>query len=95
VAAIVLTALAPVPNVNSAGGKVEIRLDSATGVLVGETEHIQPQAAMGPPSRLRATIRPTAGVRDVYFVFRNEQAKEGQNLLVLFTAAFERRTGSR
>ena len=50
---------------------------------------------MGAPSRLRAAIRPTAGVRDVYFVFRNEQAKEGQNLFVLFTAAFERGNRSR
>ena len=95
VSAIVFSAIAPVPNVNAAGGKVEVRLDSATGVLVGETARIQPQAAMGAPSRLRAALRPTAGVRDVYFVFRNEQAKEGQNLFVLFTAAFERGNRSR
>ena len=88
VSAIVFSAAAPVPNVNSAGGKVEVRLDSATGVLVGETEVIQPQAAMAAPSPLRAPLSPTAGVRDVYFVFRNESAKEGQNLFVLFTAAF-------
>ena len=95
VSAIDFSALAPVPNVNAAGGKVEVRLDSATGVLVGETEVIQPQTAMGPPSRLRAALRPTAGVRDVYFVFRNDTAREGQNLFVLFTAAFVRGTGSR
>ena len=95
ISAIVFSALAPVPNVSSAGGRVEVRLDSATGVLVGETTVIQPQAAMGPPSRLRAALKPTAGVRDVYFVFRNESAKEGQNLFVLFTAAFVRGTGAR
>ena len=95
VSAIDFSALAPVPNVNAAGGKVEVRLDSATGVLVGETEVIQPQTAMGPPSRLRAALRPTAGMRDVYFVFRNDSAKEGQNLFVLFTAAFVRVTGPR
>jgi cytochrome c len=95
VSAIVFTALAPVPNVNSAGGKVEVRLDSASGVLVGETEVIQPQAQMGAPSRLRATLTPTAGMRDVYFVFRNEQAPEERNLFVLFTAAFERGAASR
>ena len=95
VSAIVFTALAPVPNLNAAGGKVEVRLDSAAGVLVGETAVIQPQAAMGPPSQLRAALRPTAGVRAVYFVFRSETAKEGQNLFVLFTAAFVRGTNSR
>jgi cytochrome c len=95
VSAIVFSALAPVPNVNSVGGKVEVRLDSATGVLVGETAVIQPQPAMGAPSRLRAALTRTSGMRDVYFVFRNDTAKEGQNLFVLFTAAFERARGSR
>jgi cytochrome c len=95
VSAIVFSALAPVPNVNSVGGNVEVRLDSATGALIGETDVIQPQAALGAPSRLRAALRPTSGMHDVYFVFRNENAKEGQNLFVLFTAAFERAGGSR
>ena len=95
VSAIVLSALAPVPNVNAAGGKVEVRLDSATGALIGETEVIRPQTAMGAPSRLNAALKPTTGVHDVYFVFRNETAKEGQNLFVLFTATFMRGTGSR
>jgi cytochrome c len=95
VSAIVFSAAAPVPNVNSVGGKVEVRLDSATGALVGETELIQPQPTMVAPSRLRAALRPTTGVHDVYFVFRNENAREGQNLFVLFTAAFERGTRSR
>jgi cytochrome c len=95
VSAIVFSAIAPVPNVNAAGGKVEVRLDSATGALIGETAVIQPQTAMGAPSPLRAALRPTAGVHDVYFVFRNETAKEGQNLFVLFTATFVRGTDSR
>ncbi len=93
--AIVFSASAPVPNVNSTGGRVEVRLDSVTGVLVGQTELIQPQPAMVAPLELRAALRPTTGLHDVYFVFRNESAKEGQNLFVLFTAAFVRGTGSR
>jgi cytochrome c len=95
VSAIVFSALAPVPNVNAAGGKVEVRVDSATGAVMGETEIIQPQTAMVAPTRLRATLSPTSGLRDVYFVFRNSQAKEGQNLFVLLTATFERDTGRR
>jgi cytochrome c len=89
VSAIVFSATAPVPQLNAAGGKVEVRLDSASGPLVGETEVIRSAAAMGAPTQLRAALRPTTGVHDVYFVFRNEQAKGGQNLLVLLTATFE------
>jgi cytochrome c len=95
VSAIVFSAVAPVPNVGSIGGKVEVRLDSATGVLLGQTELLQPQAAMAAPARLRAALTRTSGMRDVYFVFRNEAAKEGQNLFVLLTAAFERGVRSR
>jgi cytochrome c len=95
ISAIVFSAMAPVPQLNAAGGKVEVRLDSASGALVGETEVIQPAAAMGAPAQLRAALRPTTGVHDVYFVFRNEQAKEGQNLFVLLTATFESSAGSR
>jgi cytochrome c len=95
VSAIVLTAAAPMPNVNSVGGKVEVRLDSASGALIGETPVIEPHAQMAAPSPLRAPIRATEGMRDAYFVFRNEQAREDQNLFVLFTAAFERDAPSR
>ena len=94
VSAIVFSAAAPVPNVNSAGGTIEVRLDSASGVLIGETEIIQPQPQMVAPSRLRAALTRTEGMHDVYFVFRNDQAREGQNLFVLFTASFVRATGS-
>ncbi|MEO5814645.1 MAG: hypothetical protein ABIT20_05135 [Gemmatimonadaceae bacterium] len=74
---------------NSAGGSVEVRLDSPTGALLGETAGIEPSATMGGvPTMLRAALQPTVGVHDVYFVFRNATAKEGQNLLILTTATF-------
>jgi cytochrome c len=89
VSAIVFTAMAPRPQLNALGGKVEVRLDSARGPLIGETEVLQPQDSVGPPAQLRAALTPTAGGHDVYFVFRNEQAKGEQNLFVLMTARFE------
>jgi cytochrome c len=89
ISAIVFSAMAPVPQLNAVGGKVEVRLDSPAGSLVGETDVIQPAAAMGAPAQLRATIRPTSGMHDVYFVFRNEQAATGRSLFVLLTATFE------
>ena len=89
VAAIVFSAMAPTPQLTAAGGKVEVRLDSATGPLVGGTEVIQPSPTMGAPTQLRAALTPTAGVRDVYFVFRNPDAQQGRNLFILMTATFE------
>jgi cytochrome c len=91
ISAIVFSAMAPVPQLNAVGGKVEVRLDSATGPLVGETDVIQPAAAMGAPTQLRAALKPTTGVHDVFFVFRNEQAPTGRSLFVLMTATFESR----
>jgi cytochrome c len=90
VGAITFIATAPTPQLNSAGGSVEVRLDSATGPVIGTTEAIRPSPAMGPPTPLRATLAPTSGPRDVYFVFRNDSAPAGQSLFVLTVASFER-----
>ncbi|MGQ0713790.1 MAG: ThuA domain-containing protein [Gemmatimonadaceae bacterium] len=95
VSAIDFTAIAPVPNVNAVGGAIEVRLDSATGPLLGESARLEPQTTLGAPSRLRVPLERTSGMHDVYFVFRNAQAKEGENLFVLFTAAFVRSTAAR
>jgi cytochrome c len=88
ISAIVFTAMAPRPQLNALGGKVEVRLDSARGPVIGESEVVQPQDSIGPPAQLRVPLRPTTGMHDVYFVFRNEQAKGEQNLFVLLTARF-------
>ena len=89
ISAVVFSALAPTPQLNAAGGKLEVRLDSPTGSLLGETQTIQPAAEMGPPTALRATLTATTGVHDVYFVFRNYQAPNGRSLFVVTTATFE------
>ena len=73
------------------GGKVEVRLGSATGPLVGESGMIRP-VADSTPAPFRAMLQPTAGVHDVYMVFRNDEATLARALLVLLTATFERRT---
>ncbi|MDB4882740.1 MAG: cytochrome c class [Gemmatimonadetes bacterium] len=88
VSQVVVSALAPA-QYGAVGGKVEIRLDSDTGPLVGETEMLQPSSvANAPPSQLRATLKPTAGMHDVYFVFRNDQAKAQQLMFIALTATF-------
>ena len=87
VSAVVFVAAAPTQN-QAIGGKVEVRLDSATGPLVGETGMILPSPE-STPAPYRATLRPTAGVHDVYFVFQNDAAKIGQLLFAVMTATFE------
>lgn len=89
ISGIVFAAMAPVPQLNAAGGKVEVRLDSPTGPLIGETPVIPPNPTMAAPSQLRAPLTPTTGMRDVYFVFKNDQITDPRTLLVLMTATFE------
>lgn len=70
------------------GGKIEVHLDSPTGALLGETEVIRP-AASPAPVQMRTVLRPTAGVHDVYMVFRNPDAKEDGFLFGVLTATLE------
>ena len=89
VAAVVLLAVAPA-RYQALGGKVEVRLDSATGPLLGETELIRPTTdSTAPPSRLRVALPPTSGLHDAYLLFRNPEAKGDQFLFGLLTATFE------
>ena len=71
------------------GGKIEVRADSATGALLGESEPIAPSADQAPAMR-RVTLAPTLGVRDLYLVFTNPDVKEGFMFGVL-TATFAAR----
>ena len=87
ITAVSFVGMAP-PQLGGVGGTVEIRRDSPTGPVLGESEAIRPVAAMGPPSPVRATLQPTSGVHDLYLVFRNPEAG-GKPLFVLLTATFE------
>jgi cytochrome c len=85
---VVISAMAPA-QYGAIGGKVEVRIDSATGPLVGETEMIQPTPGQAPgPTQLRAALKPTQGMHDVYFVFRNDQAKGPGMMMIALTATF-------
>jgi cytochrome c len=59
--AVVFAAAAPAKD-GAAGGKVEVRLDSATGPLVGETDMIRPTAD-ATPLPYRVVLQPTPGER--------------------------------
>ena len=89
VGAVALSAVAPA-QYQATGGKIEVRLDSATGPVLGESELIRPTAdPAAPPSQLRTVLRPTSGLHDVYLVFRNPDAKGDGFMFGLLTATFE------
>ena len=74
------------------GGKIEIRLDSPTGELVGESSVIKPAMGSGQapaaPSIVSAKLKPTEGFHDIYFILKNPDAASGQSLFVLLTIQF-------
>ena len=69
----------PKQQLSAVGGRIEVRIDSPTGQLLGQTDDLHPSESTNPadlfkPSMAKATLNPAAGVHDVYFVFKNEKA---------------------
>jgi cytochrome c len=87
VGAVSFMAVAPA-QYQAKGGKIEVRADSLTGALLGESEPIQPSADQMPVAR-RVSLAPTPGVHDLYFVFTNPDAKGDGFMLGVLTATFE------
>jgi cytochrome c len=89
VGAVTFAAVAPA-QYQAKGGKIQVRLDSPTGVLIGESAAITPTSgANAPPSQLRTVLQPTAGMHDVYLVFTNPDAKGEGFMFAVLTATFE------
>ncbi|GAB4038877.1 PQQ-dependent sugar dehydrogenase [Spirosoma gilvum] len=72
---------APKQGLNAVGGRIEVRMDSPTGQLLGQTEDVLPSTTEAKsvadafkPSMVKATISPVSGMHDLYFVFKNEKA---------------------
>ena len=81
--------MATAPAQYAIGGKVEVHADSATGPLLGQTVMLQKQESLNsPPVQLHAALTPTTGQHDVYFVFKNDEAKASQMLLIALTVTF-------
>ena len=70
-----------------AGGKMEVRLGSPTGELLGESNAIIPTKGGGEglpaPIIAVAKIKPVAGFQNVYFVYKNPDAKSGSLFVVM------------
>ncbi len=88
ISSIQFAAAAPIAQLNAAGGKIEVRLGNPEGTLLGETNFIKASDAMGfAPSILNAPIVLKGDYdgkpQDLYLVFVNKNAGEGQSLMVV------------
>lgn len=83
---ITFIAFAPIDMLNAAGGTVEVRIDSPTGAVIGESSYITPQktpATKPSPVIAVAPLIPTNGKHDIYFIYKNEKSPDGQPLFIL------------
>lgn len=70
---------------NNPGGTIEVRLDSPTGALIGQSAFEQLDLKPKGLNWQKTDIKESAGLHDVYFVFKNDKGKPADALL-LFTA---------
>lgn len=88
---VVFVALAPQQSLNAAGGTVEVRIDSPTGTVIGESSLIKPakgDIAKPDPIISIARLTPTSGLHEVYFIYKNEKSPSGQSLFILLNVQF-------
>jgi cytochrome c len=74
------------------GGSMEVRIDSPTGEVIGESSPIVATAPSGQqmaaPILATASIKATTGFHDIYFIYKNESGGAGQSLFVLMNIHF-------
>ncbi|MDB4925842.1 PQQ-dependent sugar dehydrogenase [Mucilaginibacter sp.] len=74
---------------NNPGGTIEVRLDSPTGILLGQTQFEQLDQKPKSLNWIKTDIKESAGMHDVYFVFKNDKAKAIDALLLFSAIRFE------
>ncbi len=74
---------------HSSGGRIELRLDGADGLLVSTAEVPSDSAFFG-PRETSAPVEPTTGEHDLYFVFRNDRGTTPEALFLLDWIEFRR-----
>jgi cytochrome c len=74
------------PRINSAGGIIEVRLDSANGKLLGATTAYEVKERR---ENKELVIPPVKGHHDLYFVFRNSKALSNQTLMQFSAVEFK------
>ncbi|WP_159466743.1 ThuA domain-containing protein [Dyadobacter sp. 3J3] len=88
-----LLAMAPKAQLNAAGGKVELRMDSPTGSLLGVSDFLEPSEALDfKTTTLKIPIKnpekSDSNLHDVYLVFVNPKAEE-HSLMIIVGAEFK------
>ncbi|QKZ14757.1 PQQ-dependent sugar dehydrogenase [Spirosoma sp. KUDC1026] len=83
----------PRQQLQAVGGRIEVRLDSPTGQLIGQTDDILPVEAKSAadvfkPVMTKITVTPATGVHDLYFVFKNEKAGKAPLFVPVTTQLF-------
>lgn len=83
---LIVMATAPKPQLNAAGGAIELRLDSPTGKVVGKSDFLEASDKMDfTPKMLKVPINEGANdgkLHDIYAVFINPKA-EGSLMVVM------------
>ena len=88
VTAVQLAASAPKAQLNAAGGKLQLRLGSPEGTLVGESEFLEASDAPGfAPSIISAALNipesDQGKSHDLYLLFINEKVQSGSLMVVM------------
>lgn len=88
ISALVVSALAPEPQVNAVGGKIELRLGSASGTLIGESAIIKPTPTFTQvPNVLNIPmkVQPADLLKnqDLYLVFVHPEIKDKTLMVVV------------
>ena len=91
---IMFFASAPKPQLNAAGGQVEVRLEGPQGTLIGTSNFLEASETMNfTPSVLVAPLNVSKELldkpQDLYFVFVNENSGEGQSIMVVMGTEFK------
>jgi cytochrome c len=93
---VMVVALAPTDQVNAAGGNIEVHIDSPTGAIIGESTPIVPSTGkitQPQPIMAMAKLKPTTGMHEVYYVFRNEKGAGGILFIVTNIAYMSSQVG--
>ena len=89
---------APKEYLNCSGGVIEVRLGSPEGEVLGRSSFIEPTATpamRSTPKSMTISIDERSGdAVDLYFVFVNEEAANGQSLFIINTVVFQNTSGT-
>ena len=85
------TIFAQEERMNAAGGWVEVRLDTPDGPVIGSSKPFNPVKGKTPgpvPINADVVLKNTPGFHNLYFIYRNEKAANGQSLFVITNIQF-------